>query len=357
MDDFTNKNSIKHIARTLRPKKFCEIIGQEKWVKFIQTALKNDLMLPVCIIFGPSGVGKTTIARLIAMWESCTKKADNEPCGQCENCIAIINDCHPDVIEFDGGTYTGVEDLKLILENIRYRTVLSVKRIYILDEVHMLSRNAISSLLKLFETDLSNVQFIMATTNQEKIPETIMSRGFRIPLDPIMPHNIAQYLIKISQETNYHLEEVAGLLIANASKGSMRQAVSTLEQSFILYGNNINKSMIEEMLGLESDAFVGDVLEKIEQLKMEDVMNLLSKVSNPMNFVRQLLELIKSKIISKSASSRLINIGFNLAEASIVIHRSPCKNLLEIIIGKIIMDEIGAPPVKLSSLAKDLFKL
>lgn len=328
-----------HIARTLRPKKFADIVGQTTSVRLIQQALIRNLMLPVCSIYGPSGVGKTTFARLIAMWQCCTDRQNNEPCGICTNCSMILNDTHPDVFELDGGTYTGVENIKSLLDTCNYSTCvenLNNKKVYILDEVHMLSKHAMTALLKRLEEPLNNLQFILATTNVEKLPDTILSRSFKIRLDPVPQVVINQYLQKVCEVIGSKADTESLSYISYAANGSMRQALSFLEQISIIANSNISADITQEVLGIASHNIIGSFIDLFDSSDIDKMFVLLQNIKHvePMLFLKQILSKIQDKIWDKTASTKLIRIGYDLAEASIVMHKSPySNNILEICIG------------------------
>jgi DNA polymerase-3 subunit gamma/tau len=291
-------------------------------------------MLPVCIIYGPSGVGKTTIARLIAMWQCCTSLINNEPCGECANCVAIINNANPDVYELDGGTYTGIEAIKLMLEGMEYSTLLSTKKIYILDEVHMLSKSSISALLKKFEEPLDGVQFILATTNIEKLPDTIISRAFRIPLNSISNELITNNLAKIAKDNNIIYDDKVLDYISDMSNGSVRQSLSLFEQLAILCNNNITKNPALKMFGLSDSDMINDIVEILQNKTPAYLMEYLSLREKSANLIKQVLGEIQNRLRAGKASDRLIKIAYKLADASMIIHKSPYSEyLIEICLG------------------------
>jgi DNA polymerase-3 subunit gamma/tau len=296
----------------------------------VKKALELDLMLPVCTIFGPSGVGKTTIARLIGMWTCCTKRVENEPCGSCANCAAILNNSHPDVFELDGGTYTGVSSINTMLENIDYEPLLASKRIYILDECHMLSRHSMSSLLKRFEEDLTKVQFILATTNVEKLPFTILSRSFQVELNYISNDKITEYLESLATINSISIENEACNYIANASCGSMRQAISLFEQLNILYQKNITADETIKMLGISPDSLVKQLVNFMLTGEVQKIIETLHKVKNiiPANLVKQVLQEIHHRIYNGHTSQALIQAGYDLAKSSVIMHKSPFSDQL-----------------------------
>lgn len=330
-------SSIHQIARYMRPKKFSEVVGQDNAVKIVHLALQKNLMLPVCTIFGPSGVGKTTLARLIGMWQCCEHKVDNEPCGKCVNCTAIVNDNHPDVFELDGGAYTGVDDIKNMLSNIDYKTSIASKRIYILDEVHMLSKHAITSLLKRFEEPTKNVQFILATTNPDKIPDTLLSRSFRIVMHSVEDNHICDKLRNICDENGIKYELQALEAIAKYSYGSVRQAMSYLEQAFIISENNVQLSDIESMLGRASNDLIDQLVHKIRN-KNTDIMDLTMQCRqlNPVSIASQIIERIKATIHDNS--SFLTNFMYDLAESALILHKCPfAHDMLDVAIVRAII--------------------
>ena len=346
--------TLSHIARVLRPHKFTEVIGQDIAVKLIKNALLNKLMLPVCTLFGPSGVGKTTLARLIAMWECCTNHIDDEPCGECVNCKSIISDSHPDVFELDGGTYTGVDNIKSMLEGMSYATSSANrnnKRIYILDEVHMLSRHAMTALLKRFEEPMDNTQFILATTNIEKLPETILSRSFQIRLNSVDTETVALHLQLVARQGGYQIDKESVDYITYAAQGSVRQGLSFLEQATILCGGTIRADATRQMLGLASQEAVDKIVDNIIDREIDKLFELLAELHEvqPMMLMKQVLHTIQ---LRSKDDEQALRIAYDLAEASIVMHQSPYSdNILPICLGYVSVKNYE----KLSDVAKKLF--
>ena len=350
------------IARYLRPKKFRDVLGQSNSVNIIHSALCKNRMLPVCILYGASGVGKTTIARLIAMWLCCRNKEEDEPCGSCPQCVNIINDSHPDVFELDGGAYTGVDDVKNMLSNLEYAPSMSQKKIYILDEVHMLSKHAITCLLKRFEEPMESVQFVLATTNIDKIPDAMLSRSFRIMLSSIDTGIIYDRLEEICNENQISFAKDALMILAKCSHGSMRQALSYLEQITIIC-DEINKDDVRNMLGRASDEVIEQILLYASSGNKSKIGALLFNIKhlNPMGIISQILEHISNRI---DDSDFLINLGYDIAESALIMHKAPFgMDLLNIIISRAIMKNVDSKPIKqekgslLLEEAKNIFDL
>lgn len=317
------------IARYSRPYKFADVIGQNNAVNAVHQALLQNKLLPVCILYGPSGVGKTTIARLIAMWMCCEQRIENEACGLCSQCQNIINGSHPDVFELDGGAYTGIDDIRDMLSNLDYQTVMSSKRIFILDEVHMLSKHAITCLLKRFEEPMDNIQFILATTNIDKLPETIISRSFRIMLSSISTQNISHHLEKICNKyhTKYTIEALQ--ILSKHSHGSMRQALSSLEQMSILYNDDVSSEHVEKMFGLIPTDILSKLIECIVNQDIQAIQSLLLRMTpnaSSIMVISQILESIHKLEIPKS--NYITNFAYDLAESALVLNKVPFANNL-----------------------------
>lgn len=237
------------LAIKYRPQKFSDVIGQDVLVRTLTNAIEKNKIHHAFILNGIRGVGKTTTARLIAKSLNCVGgngKETAEPCLECSHCKAIAKGEDPDVIEFDAASHTGVNDIRDIIEKINYAPVSSRYKIYIIDEVHMLSNSAFNALLKTLEEPPEHVKFIFATTEIRKVPITILSRCIRFDLNRINPDVLANYLINIAKKEDYDLDKVGASLIANASEGSVRDSLSLLDR--VISFNNFSKDITEEVV-------------------------------------------------------------------------------------------------------------
>lgn len=245
------------LARKYRPNNFSQLIGQETLVTTISNAIKKDRLHHAYILTGIRGIGKTTTARIIAKAFNCEVEKNigsenNFPCGECQNCKLIANSTHQDVIEFDAASRTGVDDIREIISSIAYAPVNSKYKIYIIDEVHMLSNNAFNALLKTLEEPPSHVKFIFATTEIKKVPITILSRCQRFDLRRLSEDEIANHLENILTQENFSAEKSALNLIAKLSEGSVRDALSILDQALSNnnFATNLEAQTVEKMLNL-----------------------------------------------------------------------------------------------------------
>ena len=254
--------SYKVLARKYRPKKLSEIIGQDETCKIIKGSMKLNRLPHAFLFSGTRGVGKTTIARIISKIVNCEKidLSNPEPCGVCTSCISITKEKNMDVVEIDAASRTGVADVREIIENLGYKSVEVKKKIYIIDEVHMLSKAAFNALLKTLEEPPDDVIFIFATTETDKIPVTIMSRCQKFELRRIDTLVLSDFLIEVSKKEDIKLGEESALLISQASEGSVRDALSILD-NVLSRGNPILLETVKEVLGLADNNLVSDLFE------------------------------------------------------------------------------------------------
>ena len=284
--------SYKVLARKYRPKKLSEIIGQDETCKIIKGSMKLNRLPHAFLFSGTRGVGKTTIARIISKIVNCEKidLSNPEPCGVCTSCISITKEKNMDVVEIDAASRTGVADVREIIENLGYKSVEVKKKIYIIDEVHMLSKAAFNALLKTLEEPPDDVIFIFATTETDKIPVTIMSRCQKFELRRIDTLVLSDFLIEVSKKEDIELGEESALLISQASEGSVRDALSILD-NVLSRGNPILLETVKEVLGLADNNLVSDLFEflcegniKKALLKFEEIykkgasLNILAKM-------------------------------------------------------------------------------
>ena len=253
------------LARKYRPQSFDQLIGQEAMVRTLANAIKRDRLAHAFLLTGVRGVGKTSTARLIAKALNCVGPDGQggptiEPCGQCEPCRAIAEGRHIDVVEMDAASHTGVDDVREIIEAVRYSAVSARFKVYIVDEVHMLSKNAFNALLKTLEEPPAHVKFLFATTEVNKVPITVLSRCQRFDLRRIPAELLAAHFAHVAQAEEVEVEPEALALIARAAEGSARDGLSILDQAIAHGAGAVTADQVRTMLGLSDRGAIRDLL-------------------------------------------------------------------------------------------------
>ncbi|MBS29371.1 MAG: DNA polymerase III subunit gamma/tau [Alphaproteobacteria bacterium] len=317
-DDKGDAPDYQVLARKYRPQGFDELIGQEALVRTLTNAFELDRVAHAFILTGVRGVGKTTTARIIA---KCLNAADGPtitPDPGDEQCVAIAEDRHPDVIEVDAASRTGVDDIREILDGVRYRPVFGRYKVYIVDEVHMLSRQAFNALLKTLEEPPEHVKFIFATTEIRKVPVTVLSRCQRFDLRRINAEELITHFAGIADAEGAKLEDGALRLIARAADGSVRDGLSLLDQAISAYcsgGGTAREEDIRTMLGTADSAAVFDIFEALIAGRIADALDGLGTLhdsgADPLFVLQDLLELshwvTRVKLVPKAADDASVS--------------------------------------------------
>lgn len=299
MSDTTNQ-SYQVLARKYRPETFADLVGQDAMVRTLKNAFAADRVAQAFIMTGIRGTGKTTTARIIAKGMNCIGSdgqggPTTDPCGVCEHCIAIIEGRHVDVMEMDAASRTGVDDIREIIDSVHYRAASARYKIYIIDEVHMLSTNAFNALLKTLEEPPAHVKFIFATTEIRKVPVTVLSRCQRFDLRRIEPEVMIALMRKIASAESAEITDDALALITRAAEGSARDATSLLDQAISHGAGETTADQVRAMLGL---ADRGRVLDLFEAIMRGDASAALAELgaqysdgADPMAIMRDLAEI------------------------------------------------------------------
>ena len=270
----------KVLARKYRPETFADLVGQDAMVRTLKNAFAADRIAQAFIMTGIRGTGKTTTARIIAKGMNCigedgTGKPTTDPCGKCEHCVAITEGRHVDVMEMDAASRTGVGDIREIIDSVHYRAASARYKIYIIDEVHMLSTSAFNALLKTLEEPPAHVKFIFATTEIRKVPVTVLSRCQRFDLRRIEPEVMIAMLRRIADAENGEITDEALALITRASEGSARDAQSLLDQAISHGAGETTVEQVRAMLGL---ADRGRVLDLFDMIMRGDAASALEEI-------------------------------------------------------------------------------
>jgi len=306
------------LARKYRPQNFDELIGQEALVQTLTNAFKLDRVAHAFILTGVRGVGKTTTARIIAKCLNATDGPTITPDPNDEQCVAIAEDRHPDVIEVDAASRTGVDDIREILDGVRYRPVFGRYKVYIIDEVHMLSRNAFNALLKTLEEPPEHVKFIFATTEIRKVPVTVLSRCQRFDLRRVGADELLQHFTGIVDKESAAVDEGALRLIARAADGSVRDGLSLLDQTIAAYGSggaSATEAQVRTMLGVADAGGVFDLFEAVMAGRADDALTglrtLYDSGADPIAILQDLLGLshwvTRVKLVPKTADDATIS--------------------------------------------------
>jgi DNA polymerase III subunit gamma/tau len=312
------------LARTYRPQRFSELIGQEALVRTLSNALHSGRVAHAFLLTGIRGVGKTTTARIIARALNCTGAGapTPEPCGACEPCVAIAEGRHIDVLEMDAATRTGIDDIREIVDSVRYAPSSARYKVYIIDEVHMLSEKAFNGLLKTLEEPPPQTIFIFATTEVRKVPVTVLSRCQRLDLRRVEGELLQHHLAGIASKEGVQIEPSALALIVRAAEGSVRDGLSLLDQAIALAGDGagITAAQVQAMLGLADRSRILDLFEHVVRGAIREALDGLSELyalgTEPEAVLQDLLEishwLTRIKVAPEAAR------GFGLAQHDVL---------------------------------------
>ncbi len=298
------------LARKYRPTNFSDLIGQEALVRTVTNAIHTGRLAHAFLLTGVRGVGKTSTARILARALNCTGSpgqedagdADGEdsgptaePCGRCEHCVAIAEDRHVDVLEIDAASHTGVDDMRELIDGVRYRPTSARYRVYIIDEVHMLSKQAFNALLKTLEEPPPHAKFIFATTEVRKLPVTVLSRCQRFDLRRVDMETLTAHFQMVAEKEQVEIELAAIRLIARAADGSVRDGLSLLDQAIAHGAGAAGEAEVRDMLGLADRARVFELFEAVMKGEIAAALDLLAEQysagADPIAVLEDMLEL------------------------------------------------------------------
>ncbi|PHQ82279.1 MAG: DNA polymerase III subunit gamma/tau [Coxiella sp. (in: Bacteria)] len=317
------------LARKWRPKKFTDVVGQPFVVQALTNALNKDLLHHAYLFTGTRGVGKTTIARIFAKCLNCETGVTATPCNQCAACTDIDAGRFPDLFEIDAASRTKVEDTREILDNVPYAPTVGRYKIYLIDEVHMLSGHSFNALLKTLEEPPAHIKFLLATTDPQKLPATVLSRCLQFHLSHVAIDDINTQLEKILTAESVPFESDATALISKAASGSLRDALSLLDQSIAFGNGTITTQHTRQLLGTIDHSLLLDLISALAESNADKLITLTATLNTQgVNFSRALAELLShlhtitllQLTTSHLADDRLVTIAKKLAPETIQLY-------------------------------------
>ena len=261
------------LARKWRPKTFADLVGQEHVVKALRNALEKGRLHHAYLLTGTRGVGKTTIARILAKSLNCEHPKEGEPCGQCQSCRDIDTGRFVDLLEIDAASNTGIDNIREVLENAQYAPTAGKYKVYIIDEVHMLSKSAFNAMLKTLEEPPEHVKFILATTDPHKVPVTVLSRCLQFVLRNMTAQQVADHLAHVLDSEQIPYETPALALLGRAAAGSMRDALSLLDQAIAMGSGKVAEQDVRQMIGAVDKRYLYELLQSIAGQNGTALMN------------------------------------------------------------------------------------
>ena len=302
------------LALKYRPLTFSALVGQDVLVKTLSNAIDFNRIHHAYLLSGTRGIGKTTTARIIAKALNCVNAPTANPCGICEHCVDIAKGSHPDVFEFDAASNTGIDDVKKLMEGVIYEPIRGKKKVYIIDEVHMLSEKAFNSLLKTLEEPPANVVFIFATTERNEVPITILSRCQKFFLKNLSPEQLFTHLCNICKKEEIEFEAEALQIISQKADGSVRDSLSILDQ--VIIGSNKNnegKIFIKTQSVIETINVFNktEAIELIQNITQNNIGNAMQKINtillsgfSEIEVITQLMEVINDCLKQKNGINK-----------------------------------------------------
>ncbi len=293
------------LYRKFRPATFDEIVGQEHIIKTLKNQIISNRVGHAYLFNGGRGTGKTSAAKILARAINCLNPQDGEPCNECEICKGAINGSLTDIVEMDAASNNSVEDIRSIREEVNFLPTLAKYRVYIIDEVHMLSTGAFNALLKTLEEPPEHVKFILATTEPQKLPATILSRCQRFDFKKISDENIVKRLKIVCKQSNIQITDEALNVIASLSEGAMRDALSILERCVQEGEENINEDKVKELVGIPKITYVHRMLKAIVEYDVTEAINcieeLISQGKDINNILWELIKYTKDVLVYKAS--------------------------------------------------------
>ena len=282
------------LYRKFRPLTFGEIVGQEHITKTLKNQLIAGRVGHAYLFNGCRGTGKTSAAKILARAVNCLNPKDGEPCNECEICKAALSGALTDIVEMDAASNNSVEDIRLIRDEVNFLPTLAKYRVYIIDEVHMLSTGAFNALLKTLEEPPAHVKFILATTEPQKLPATILSRCQRFDFKKISNDDISKRLEYVCKESNIEITKEALKIISVLADGAMRDALSILERCIQEGNDKIDENLVKDLVGIPKLTFIAQIMKAIAEYKVEDILKTSEDITNQGKELNNLLwEIIK----------------------------------------------------------------
>lgn len=323
------------LYRAFRPKTFTEVVGQDHIKATLKNQIKSGRVGHAYLLNGTRGTGKTSIAKILARAVNCEKTQDGEPCNECEICKAILDGSLTDVVEMDAASNNSVEDIREIRNEVNFLPTRAKYRVYIIDEVHMLSTGAFNALLKTLEEPPAHVKFILATTEPQKLPATILSRCQRFDFKKISSDNIVKRLKLVCEQSNVNVNEDALNLIAVLSEGAMRDALSILERCIQDGDTDIGIEKIKELVGIPKLTYVYNIIDAIVDNNVEKAIEVIDIVINEgkdlTNFLWEMIKYTKDILVTKVGKKLEIYNEKELEEINGLAEKTSKERLLKII--------------------------
>jgi DNA polymerase III subunit gamma/tau len=315
--------SYKTLYRTYRPQTFSEVVGQEHITRTFKNALSNDKISHAYLFTGPRGTGKTSVAKIIAKAVNCEQAPTSDPCNQCVSCMSINQGNDSDVYEMDAASNNGVDEIREIRDKVKYAPTMGRYKVYIVDEVHMLSTGAFNALLKTLEEPPKHVIFILATTEPHKIPATIISRCQRFDFKSISINDMALRIKHIVSEENINIEENAILTVAKNAQGGMRDALSLLDQAISYSDEIVTEENVHEITGTLSEEHLSEMVHALhcgDTLKaITNIDQLISIGKDPLRLVENLIAYYRDLFLIKKVKTIDAELILNSSEKTIQI--------------------------------------